>query len=416
MNNIEFGALDEFEEDIFEYSSPDLLALNLTDLYEFTMLTCEEVFTGKCWWRNRYYNCCDDFFELQKSEYGVCFSFNSAVHDVGFSKSENESIHYPLRTSNYGEWSGLRIDLSTRTDISLPHEVNGIRLLINHPKQWPNSASFVPAGSATYITIKPTFSYTTEDVRRLHPDQRQCLNDDESKSAMTLPGLKYLQMNCISECRQRYMEKYCNCSVSLFFPLGKIRDCNFEDLKCLYEFNDVFNYEKPSSNNPYFDNDSEGMQCPCLPECHRIDYSIEITSNILSVSDNMTIDLHYQSANIVKYRTDVTFGWLDLMVAFGGIAGLFLGCSLLSGVEIIYYVIIITFISLKKGKKHFNKIVEINSRQYHTQHVQNANRHPKTIRRKIDDVQVRTIKVISLSDVDKNVKEDVKSNTKKTRY
>jgi len=75
-----------------------------------------------------------------------------------------------------GEWSGLRIDLSTRTDLSLTHEVNGIRLQINHPNQWPNSASFVPAGSATYITIKPTFSYTTEDVRRLHPDQRQCLN------------------------------------------------------------------------------------------------------------------------------------------------------------------------------------------------------------------------------------------------
>lgn len=87
MNNIEFGALDEFEEEIFEYTSPDLSVLNLTDLYEFTMLTCEEVFTGKCWWRNRYYNCCDDFFELQKSEYGVCFSFNSAVHDIGFYKS-----------------------------------------------------------------------------------------------------------------------------------------------------------------------------------------------------------------------------------------------------------------------------------------------------------------------------------------
>ena len=135
-----------------------------------------------------------------------------------------------------------------------------------------------------------------------------------------------------------------------------------------------------------------------------------------SVSDNMTVDLHYQSANIVKYRTDVTFGWLDLMVAFGGIAGLFLGCSLLSGVEIIYYVIIITFIFLKKCKKHFDKIVEINSREYHTQRVQNTNKNPKTIQRKLDNVQVRTIKVISLNDVDKNMKEDVNSDTKKTRY
>jgi hypothetical protein len=130
----------------------------------------------------------------------------------------------------------------------------------------------------------------------------------------------------------------------------------------------------------------------------------------------MTVEIHYQSANIVKYRTDVTFGWLDLMVAFGGIAGLFLGCSLLSGVEIIYYVIIITFIFLKKCKKHFDKIVEINSREYHAQRVQNTNKNPKTIKRQLDNVQVRTIKVISLSEVDKNVKEDVNSDTKKTRY
>lgn len=39
---------------------------------------------------------------------------------------------------------------------------------------------------------------------------------------------------------------------------------------------------------------------------------------------------------MVKYRTDVKFGWLDLLVGFGGVAGLFLGCSILSGVEFFY--------------------------------------------------------------------------------
>lgn len=40
---------------------------------------------------------------------------------------------------------------------------------------------------------------------------------------------------------------------------------------------------------------------------------------------------------MVRYRREVLFGWVDLLVAFGGIAGLFLGFSLLSGVEILYY-------------------------------------------------------------------------------
>lgn len=67
----------------------------------------------------------------------------------------------------------------------------------------------------------------------------------------------------------------------------------------------------------------------------------------------MTIDFHFQSANIVKYRTDVTFGWLDLMVSFGGIAGLFLGCSILSGVEIFYYFLVITLRSIRELVRNY---------------------------------------------------------------
>lgn len=61
--------------------------------------------------------------------------------------------------------------------------------------------------------------------------------ENESKSSLTLPGLKYLQLNCISQCRQEYMAKYCNCSVEAFFPLGNFTSCDFEDLKCLYNHN-----------------------------------------------------------------------------------------------------------------------------------------------------------------------------------
>ena len=61
------------------------------------------------------------------------------------------------------------------------------------------------------------------------------------------------------------------------------------------------------------------MVCSCLPECHRVDYAIEVSPNALSIGDNMTLDFHFQSSTIVKYRTDVTFGWLDLMGNINGI-------------------------------------------------------------------------------------------------
>lgn len=86
------------------------------------------------------------------------------------------------------------MELSTRHDISLKEDIDGVLIIVQHPvrnldnfwcfydlnaifkDQWPNNAFFVPPGSQTAVVIKPTFSYTTHDVRRLLPEQRQCLN------------------------------------------------------------------------------------------------------------------------------------------------------------------------------------------------------------------------------------------------
>jgi hypothetical protein len=49
------------------------------------------------------------------------------------------------------------------------------------------------------------------------------------------------------------------------------------------------------------------------------------------------VSIEFLSWPIIRYKTEVLFGFVDLLVSFGGIAGLFLGFSLLSGIEIIYY-------------------------------------------------------------------------------
>lgn len=54
-------------------------------------------------------------------------------------------------------------------------------------------------------------------------------------------------------------------------------------------------------------------------------------------SDDNSITIEYLTWPIIRYKREVLFGWVDLLVSFGGIAGLFLGFSLLSGVEILYY-------------------------------------------------------------------------------
>jgi acid-sensing ion channel, other len=49
------------------------------------------------------------------------------------------------------------------------------------------------------------------------------------------------------------------------------------------------------------------------------------------------VNIEFLSWPIIRYKREVLFGFVDLLVSFGGIAGLFLGFSLLSAVEIVYY-------------------------------------------------------------------------------
>lgn len=62
------------------------------------------------------------------------------------------------------------------------------------------------------------------------------------------------------------------------------------------------------------------------------------------------VNIEYLTWPIIRYKREVLFGWVDLLVSFGGIAGLFLGFSLLSGVEIIYYFTLRTCCMLYKNR------------------------------------------------------------------
>lgn len=111
----------------------------------------------------------------------------------------------------------------------------------------------------------------------------------------TLPETLYFRSNCLSECRQQQMIKYCNCTIDLLYPAAGYPKCNISSLKCLYIYNckhlktykliiaikklplALFNYEKPPTGHQYFPDDEEGFICDCLPECESIEYGFNIS-------------------------------------------------------------------------------------------------------------------------------------------
>lgn len=74
FQNVEWGSYDEFEvmqgDDITK-----LKAIRIVELYDFMMLNCEDFFVS-CWWKNVPFKCCN-WFSKQRTEYGICWSFNT---------------------------------------------------------------------------------------------------------------------------------------------------------------------------------------------------------------------------------------------------------------------------------------------------------------------------------------------------
>ena len=59
-----------------------------------------------------------------------------------------------------------------------------------------------------------------------------------------------------------------------------------------------------------------------------------------------------QNDGVVKYARTVTYGWQDLVGFFGGIVGLCVGFSLLSGAELVYFFTLRLFFDVKKEKEN----------------------------------------------------------------
>lgn len=267
------------------------------------------------------------------------------------------------------------------TKVNRMNSQTGIIAIINHPSEFPSNGHFVAKKSITSLIIKPTAFSTSDDVRSLDPDDRQCyydviyfLNPSPSDNLRIkffqhevknlklshLKGLPYTRASCFSACRREHLMKYCNCTVGILFPSDNYLECNVTGLICLIKYNEIFNAEKVPKSE-YFDQNEDGIECSCLPECSRIEYGVTLSPiyDEQAISEEFVkIDVHYTKPTMMKYRTDVTFGWMDLVVGFGGILGLFFGCSLLSCAEISYFSTIGLYYQYKRNRGEVMKKIK----------------------------------------------------------
>lgn len=54
-------------------------------------------------------------------------------------------------------------------------------------------------------------------------------------------------------------------------------------------------------------------------------------------TDLSILKVYFPETDSVLYKTDVLFAWYDIVSDYGGIVALFLGCSIITFFEIIFY-------------------------------------------------------------------------------
>ncbi|KFB43292.1 AGAP005516-PA-like protein [Anopheles sinensis] len=153
-------------------------------------------------------------------------------------------------------------------------------------------------------------------LKQLSPRRRKCRLPNER-----LPYFSVYTINlCRINCRIEAALKMCKC-VPFFYNIGK-RICNPTGLYCL------------SLNNWYTFNNT----CICPQLCESLSLrQVSVKKKVLEQANSkLETQIIYPR---MRMKRDVLYDLSNLIVAFGGSAALFLGCSFISFVEVAFFIL-----------------------------------------------------------------------------
>ncbi|CAH1394798.1 unnamed protein product [Nezara viridula] len=127
----------------------------------------------------------------------------------------------------------------------------------------------------------------------------------------------YSYSTCVVNCRTKAQIEFCNCTHHFIPHQETLRALRTED------------------------NEKKGLVCNCMSSCIEPEYTIinkaQIT-NEESLDNGTKVSVIMDTLPSQRFKRNVVRTRLDLVVSMGGTAGLFLGASLLSIVELLVYI------------------------------------------------------------------------------
>ncbi|XP_076282070.1 pickpocket protein 28 [Lasioglossum baleicum] len=201
------------------------------------------------------------------------------------------------------------------------------------PGDRPLIITYFPVDIEYHVDV----TYTTPELRYLTLRQRKCSYKEESISLN----------NCMIKYFVDTLLSHCNC-VPWFLSFTKNKECPISKYSCL--------------NRTTVDMD----KLNCWLQCDHTTYTVDSVAK--SNKNTNRITLRYWP--MAFYKVEMRFGYLDLLVSFGGIASLFLGYSLLVSAEMGYYLLL---------RSYCGAVVHSSRQQYNIATIHVAEKVPNKI-------------------------------------
>ncbi|XP_025074186.1 sodium channel protein Nach-like [Pogonomyrmex barbatus] len=335
---------------------------------------CEDLFEI-CMWDDVVQDC-NQLFKMSYTFAGICCSFNYVLED--YIESGRPVDYDKLRTSSlFGPRSGITIVLNRDFLVEdVPEEEKyvkystnsvGVVMFPHHPLEYVATLAtriILQKNQELRVSITPFVKkklsgYYEENSRgEIVP---HCA--DEKITLQYFPSYRY--SNCFTSCSINAFLQYCDCIPHYFTPIANkysLRMCDWEDFACLYR---NAKYTRIIQNTL-----TENYTCECITPCWDVEYELSTSYSELSgnhdfnvahlytfmqmttipIADELYLLVFMKSSTFMQMTTIPIADELYLLASLGGIFSLFLGCSFISAIEIIYFVGLYFRSSYKKSK------------------------------------------------------------------
>ncbi|XP_050298544.1 pickpocket protein 28-like [Anthonomus grandis grandis] len=377
--------------------------------YEFLKNGAPQFFT-KCIWMGSDYPC-EEIFQPLYTDEGLCLTFNmlkkskiftsetEGVHSPPPSYVDNDAVNwsadfgytddaglnaYPRRAFLSGSTNSLQVNLAinnTDLDYGCTH-FQGYKVVLHSPHRYPTLSNHyirIPLRKSVSAAITPVVLTTSDDVAQYPIHKRKCAFQKDKKLRYFS---EYSQMNCRMECLLNLTMELCGC-VEYYMPrLKGMPICGTGKYECVKDATAhrtvlVLQQQSKEHRKAYLKQEqfrghfkqmghnlSHKQFCYCPDMCNIIEYNVEITESDYDWPRKMAtlgidlaedeeglsasqIEIYFKSSTFIPQERNGLFGLFDFLSNVGGLLGLFIGFSLLSMVEFIYFLSLRIICNLK---------------------------------------------------------------------